>query len=233
MEIIKHKKVPEGFQMVSLDVKSLFVNVLLETTIDIILRKIYTNNELTTSLTKKGMKELLLLCTKNVHFTFNRQCYIQVDGVAVGSPLAPLLTDIFMVELERSLIPNFRKIKCWRRYVDGTVCFVKIVSIEYIRSVLNSFHKNIQFTDEVEGNAKLSFLDVLLMRNHNDITTTVYGKESNSVVYLHRESFTPILWKTEILNTLAYLICSTPSLLEKNLLVLKLFLEILMVILFG
>ena len=34
MEIIKHKKVPEGFQMVSLDVKSVFTNVPLETTIE-------------------------------------------------------------------------------------------------------------------------------------------------------------------------------------------------------
>ena len=146
MEIIKHKKVPEGFQMVSFDVKSLFTNVPLETTIDIILRRIYTNHELTTSLTKKEMKELLLLCTKNVHFTFNGQIYIQVDGVAMGSPLAPLLADIFMIELERSRIPNLQKITFWRRYVDDTICFVKIGSTEYIRSVLNSFHTNIQFT---------------------------------------------------------------------------------------
>ena len=161
MEIIKHKKVPEGFQMVSFDVKSLFTNVPLETTVDIILRRIYTNHELTT-LTKKEMKELLLLYTKNVHFTFNGQIYIQIDGVAMGSPLAPLLADIFMIELERSLIPNLQKITFWRRYVDGTICLVKIGSIEYIRSVLNSYRKNIQFTYEVESNAILPFLDVLL-----------------------------------------------------------------------
>ena len=59
MHIIKHKRVPEGFQMVSFDVKSLFTNVPLETTIDIILRKIYTNHELTTSLTKKEIKKLI------------------------------------------------------------------------------------------------------------------------------------------------------------------------------
>ena len=59
MEIIKHKKVPEGFQMVSFDVKSPFTKVPLETTIDLILRRIYTNHELTTSLIKKEMKELL------------------------------------------------------------------------------------------------------------------------------------------------------------------------------
>ena len=127
--------------MVSFDVKSLFTNVPLETTIDIILRRIYTNHELTTSLTKKEMKELLLLCTKNVHFTFNQRIYIQLDGVAMGSPLVPLLADIFMIELERSIIPNLQKIRFWRRYVDDTIRFVEIGSIKYIRSVLNSFHK--------------------------------------------------------------------------------------------
>ena len=101
-----------------------------------------------------------------------------------------------------------------------TLCFFKIGSIEYIRSVLNSFHKNIQFTYEVESNAKLPFLDNLLMRNHDNITTTVYRKENDSDVYLHWDSFTPILWKRGTLKTLVertYLICSTPSLLEKEL----------------
>ena len=39
----------------------------------------------------------------------NGQIYIQIDGVAMGSPLAPLLADIFMIELERSLIPDLQK----------------------------------------------------------------------------------------------------------------------------
>ena len=57
----KHEKVPEGFQKVSFDANSLITtNVPLETTVDIILRRIYINHELT-SLTKKEMKELLLL----------------------------------------------------------------------------------------------------------------------------------------------------------------------------
>ena len=113
MEIIKHKKVPERFRMISFDAKSLFTNVPLQTTIDIILRRIYTNHEVTTSLTKKEMKELLFLCTKNVHFIFNGQIYIQVDRVAMGFPLVALVGDIFMIELERLLIPNLRKIKFW------------------------------------------------------------------------------------------------------------------------
>ena len=49
------------------------------------------------------MHELTNLCTKNVHFTFNNKIYIQNDGVAMGSPV---LANIFMVDLETTLISN-------------------------------------------------------------------------------------------------------------------------------
>ena len=125
-----------------------------------------------------------------------------------------------MIELERLLIPNPQKITFWRRYVDETICFVKIGSIEYIRSLLNSFHRNIQFTYLVESNAKLPFLGMLLMRNHNGITATVCRKDSNSDVYFHQDSFTLITRKRGTLKTLVervYLICSTLRLFEKEL----------------
>ena len=83
------------------------------------------------------MKELLILCTKNVHFTFNGEIYSQQDGVAMGSPLGPVLAGIFMVELERTLVPKFRrKMFPWRRYVDDTIAMVKIGCEEFIISRL-------------------------------------------------------------------------------------------------
>ena len=50
------------------------------------------------------MREILLLCTKNVHFTSGDLVYLQTDGVAMGSPLGPVLAGILMVDLERSLV---------------------------------------------------------------------------------------------------------------------------------
>ena len=55
---------------------------------------------------KQEMKELLILCTKNVHLTFNNETYIQVGGVAMASLLGPVLANIFMVKLQTSVIPN-------------------------------------------------------------------------------------------------------------------------------
>ena len=52
------------------------------------------------------MKELFYLCTKNVHFSFDNETYIWNDGVAMGSPLGPILVNMLMVELERSVLPG-------------------------------------------------------------------------------------------------------------------------------
>ena len=73
--------------MVSFDVKSLFTNEPLGRTIDIILRRIYKKNEVVISITKNEMKEMLILYTKNVHFTFESKTYEQTNGVAMGSRL--------------------------------------------------------------------------------------------------------------------------------------------------
>ena len=68
-----------GYKMVSFDVKSLFTNVPPDRTINIILKRIYEDAKLQTSeivLTRSEIKEMLLLCTKKVHFMFNGKTYI-------------------------------------------------------------------------------------------------------------------------------------------------------------
>ena len=74
-------------------------NVPLDETIEIILNRIYQKknkiNEISTDITKSEMKELLNLCTKSVHFTFDGNIYVQNDGVAMGSPLGPVLVNIW------------------------------------------------------------------------------------------------------------------------------------------
>ena len=77
--------------MVSFDVKSLLTNVPLDRTINVILKRIYDDNELRISVSRNEVKELLFLCTKNVHFTFTGTIYMQIDGVAMQSHLRPVL----------------------------------------------------------------------------------------------------------------------------------------------
>ena len=90
-------------KLVCFDVSSLLISVTLDF-IDVILRQIYREKDIVTNITLNELKKLLLLCTKNVHFSFNGQIYLQKDGIAMGSPLGPLIAGIFMIELENKFI---------------------------------------------------------------------------------------------------------------------------------
>ena len=138
---IRNEKITENYEMVSFDVKFLFTLVPLEHTIDLI-TKIFEKHEITTVFTKNEMKELLTISTRN-------DIYIQIDGLAMGSPLGSIIAKTFMVELEGMLVPKLNDhVNKWRRFVDDTFVYVKCGSIEYVLSVLNSFHDNIKFTYE-------------------------------------------------------------------------------------
>ena len=58
--------------------------------------------------------------------------------------------------------------------------------------ILNKFHKNMKSTYEVEHNGKTSFVDVLLMRIHGKLETTVFRKETNNDIVTHWRSFAPM-----------------------------------------
>ena len=128
---------------------------------------------------------------------YNRNIFVQIDGVATVSLLGPVLADISMTELEKILLPDIYVlyIKFQRRYVNNIISYVKIGSVKDILSLLNSFDENIQFSFESENKGTLSCPDVLLFRNGRELTTTVYRKKTNNVIYLNWNAFTPVRWK--------------------------------------
>ena len=146
---------------------------------------------------------------------------MQVDGVAIGSHLEAVLADIFMIELEKAVLPELTEcIKYWKRYVDDTISFVKLGAMNYIITKLDSFDNNIQLTFEEEDKGKLLFLDVLIQRMGNSIVTTLFRKLTNNEIYLNWNVFAPDTWKRGILKTLverAYIVCSTNELLPEEL----------------
>ena len=106
--------------MCSFDVCSLFTNVPLDETIQICLTKLYCLPNPPT-LPRTVLKDLLEFATKISHYIFDGQYYDQIDGVAIGSPLGPVLANIFMCHFEESWLTNnqFRP-SIWFRYLDDT-----------------------------------------------------------------------------------------------------------------
>ena len=91
---IKNANLSKKF-LVSYDVTLLFTNIPLHETIDIAINLIFNHNP-NLNINRKELKKLFLLATSKTHFIFNSKFYNQIDGVAMGSPLAPVLANIFM-----------------------------------------------------------------------------------------------------------------------------------------
>ena len=96
VEMIRQTTVPPSAHMCSFDIKSLFTNVPLEETIDICVNQLYHSDLQKPALTEKSFRKLIQKVTAGVEFSFSDIMYQQVDGVAMGSPLGPVLANIFV-----------------------------------------------------------------------------------------------------------------------------------------
>ena len=205
---------PQSF-MVSFDVESLFTNVPLSETIDIIINKLFpTQNSTFHSFNKKDFRKLLELSVNDTHFIFNGKIYKQVDGMAMGSPLGPTFANIFMCHLEETFLqdcPHAFKPLFYKRYVDDTFVLFKHQShATMFLNFINNLHPNIKFTMEIECNRQLSFLDVLITRSDKFITE-VFRKATFTGLGLNYFSYCPKTFKLNSCLTLlhrAYTICS-------------------------
>ena len=59
--------------------------------------------------------------TKDQHFQFEGDLYQQIDGVAMGSSLGPIMANAFLCSLEDDLEKEDKLPNLYRRYVDDTI----------------------------------------------------------------------------------------------------------------
>ena len=107
-DVPRSKNIPkelfnQGYRLAQSDALSLFTSVLLQKTINIMLKKVYVEKVVNTSIKKNNMGKLIKDTCKNTAFVFDNETYKQIDGVSMGSPLAPVLTKIIMIELESTI----------------------------------------------------------------------------------------------------------------------------------
>ena len=106
------------------------------------------------------------IATKNQLFQFEGNLYEKVDGVAMGSPLGPLMANSFMCSNEERLqaqgkMPNF-----YKRYVHDTFSIMpNVETAEAFLSTLNDSHPSISFTMEVATKGKLPFLGMEIVKH--------------------------------------------------------------------
>ena len=207
-------------KFISFDVESLFTNVPISKTINIILKRIYDDKLISTNLRKRTLKKLILdTCTKTA-FTFNNKLYEQKDGVSMGSSLGPVLANIIMTELEETIIQQLIEndvIKFYCRYVDDTLMVIEDKYIDFVHKKLNSFDKNLKFTVDLFDKETPHFLDLELSPDG----LSIFRKDTNTGLYVNFNSYVPWSYRVSWIRSLvsrAHAICKPDILkLEINL----------------
>ena len=144
-EMISEESVNRDEVMVSFDVKSLFTNVPVGEALDVIHEKLIADDTLAerTALSPPQITKLLQICLRTTYFLYQEQYYEQKDGTAMGSPVSPVVANIFMEHIEEQAIRSSpHPIRFWRRYVDDTFCFLSKSSVEEVQKHLNSVTGN-------------------------------------------------------------------------------------------
>ena len=203
-----------GSMFVSFDVTSLFTNVPLKRTVDIIEDRIYNSGLIDTKLSKRSLRKLIIdTCTKTV-FSCNNKLYEQIDGVSMGSSLGPVLANIIMTELESLIITPLIDsgiIEFYCRYVDDTLLIIKPENIDFVHHSLNSFDTNLQFTVDTFENETPHFLDLQIAPDG----LSIFRKVTNTGLYTDFDSYTPWSYRKAWISSLAnraFRICSANKL---------------------
>ncbi|CAH8622133.1 unnamed protein product, partial [Heterobilharzia americana] len=171
--------------MVSFDVTSLYTKIPINMALEAVRNQLDTDSQLTQR-TKASVGEIMLgvqLCLTSTVFKFQGKIYRQTEGVAMGSPISPIVADIFMDSWEDMALRTYNPTpKIWWRYVDDTFTVLKSEHIDSFLTHINSVVNAIQFTYEVENEqGELPMLDCRIKRRiDGGLDTTVYRKPTHS-----------------------------------------------------
>ena len=130
-----------------------------------------------TTLTPGQITHFLELCLKTTYFCFREEYHQQKDGAAMGSPVSPVVANIYMEMFEEmALSTTQQKPRIWKRYVDDTFC---VMEEERVSSLLEHHQPPWKLKTTRAG---LPFPDTLLKRREDGgLDISVYGNQHTPI----------------------------------------------------
>ena len=118
--------------------------------------------------------------------------YRQVDGLAMGSPCAPLLANGWLSQYDSQIRDNA---KLYFRYMDDI--FREIAETKYDSKLeeVNTYHDSLGFTGEKEHEGALPALDSKLINNDGVLSSTWYCKPTDTGLIMNFHALAPMKYK--------------------------------------
>ena len=185
------ENLPDNTILVTMDVCSLYTNIPHVEGMEAC-REAWDRRTIKRPPTKYLMKLLEHILKLN-NFVFNKKHYLQINGTAMGTKMAPSYANIFMGRLEtRLLIQAPVKPLSWLRFIDDVEMKWANTreSLEQFIETANNFHPSIKFTVDISDNSNI-FLDTTSILEDDKIKTDIYCKPVDTHQYLLPSSSHP------------------------------------------
>ena len=172
---------PPGSVLASFYVTSLFTNISINETIEIICNTIFRDTLYFHGMDRSTFKNLLQVSCSDSFFLFNGRTFSQIDGDSMGCPLSCTIAKIFLGYHEeawlRDCLIEYKPI-FYNRYVDDTCAVFKSAHHpDLFLNYLNNKHSKIKFNLEKENSNQLAFLDISIS-NADTFKTSIFCKST-------------------------------------------------------
>ena len=193
LDSIRDIKIKPEECIMSYDVSALFTSIPIEPAINIIEQQLkeYKDLHSRTNMKIHHIISLLRFCLNNSYFSFQGRFHQQTEGAAMGSPISPIVANLFMEDLEvQAIRTSPTPPSLWKRFVDDAFTIIKKENRSSFLQHLNSIHQNIKFTcEEVRDDGSMSFLDILVTpKEDGSLSTSVFRKPTHTDLYLQWDS---------------------------------------------
>ena len=199
---LKNAKLDADEVMISFDVSSLYTNVPVEEAIDTCADLLYSGKHPKPPVDKQTFKDLVRLCTCDVLMKTHDGFYRQIDGLAMGSPPAPLLANGWLSKFDPSIRGDA---KLYHRYMDDILRSIKRAEVKRKLQEINKYHPFLKFTIEEENeNYALPFLDMLIYRIDTILHSTWYNKPTDTGLVMNYYALSPRSYKRSVVAGFVY-----------------------------
>ena len=133
----------------------------------------------------------------------------------MGSPLAPLVSEIFMNLFENNIFNSDYNltlyIEYWYKYVDDILCLWSgsLTQLNDFLAILNSQFPSIKFTIEV-GGTNINFLDLSIYISEGKHHFNIYRKPTHTDITIQGDSYCPLAHKHAAYHTMIHRLISVP-----------------------
>ena len=224
VEQVKHITLAPGECLSSYDVSALFTSLPIDPALKII-KDLLVKDSTLKDRTVIGIDDIILLlefCLKNTYFSFQGQFFEQVEGVAKGSAVSPIVANLYMEYIEQKALstaphPPGSGAGMWMT----PLVIHKEANKQGFLQHINSVDPAIKFTvEDNKEDGSIPFLDTIVKPEvDGSLSITVYRKPTHTDQYLQWDSHHNLSAKFSVINTLSHraqTVCSNPELLKQE-----------------